>query len=167
MTPACPLATLLYRFDDAARFPVFESHTTAKGPVAVHADRDDAGDFLRIDYQRQAANTAEATIVIALPIVSVDGRLRQLLLDVLGDSSGCRLHLEGMDASGSLLVLSFGLVDFSGWRTLRTDASKLLPQVQFHRLRLNTAPSSHAIRIGLRSLFLTGEVRVAAAGCVD
>lgn len=167
MTPACPLGTLLYRFDNAARFPVFESHTTARGPVAVHADRDEAGDFLRISYQRQDADAREITIVMALPIVSVDGRLQQLLFDVLGDSSDCGLLLEGMDASGGLQVLSFGFVDYSGWRTLRTDASKLLPQVQFHRLRLNTALSSRAIRIGFRSLFLTGEVRIAAAGCVD
>lgn len=162
--PACPLATVLYRFDDAARFPVFESHTTAKGPVEIHADRDEAGDFLRITYQRQAANSGEVTIVLALPIVAVDGRPRKLLLDVLGDAGGCRLHLEGLDARGSLLVLSFGLVDFAGWRTLRADASQFVPPVQFHRFRLTTASSSHAVRLGVRSLSLTGEVRVAAAG---
>ena len=164
--PACPLATVLYRFDDAARFPIFESHTTAKGPVTVQADRDDAGDFIRIVYQRYEADPNEVTIVLALPLVGVDGQPHQLLLDVFGDAGGCHLYLEGMDASGSLLALSFGLVDFAGWRTLRADASKLAPPVQFHRLRLTTAPSSHAVRLGVRSLSLTGEVRIAAAGCV-
>ena len=164
MTPACPLATVLYRFDDAARFPVFESHTTVKAPVAVHADRDVAGDFLRITYQRQDDDADEVTIVFALPIVAVDGRPRQLLLDVFGDAGGCHLHLEVMDGRGSLLVLPFGLVDFAGWRTLRADASKLESPIQFLRLRLTTARSTSTVRLGLRSLSMTGIVRVAAAG---
>lgn len=167
MIPASPLATVLYRFDDAARFPIFESHTTAKGPVAIHADRDDAGGFLRITYQRRDDDDAdEVTIVLALPLLAFYGGPRQLLLDVFGDAGGCHLYLEGMDASGSLLALSFGLVDFTGWQTLRADASKLVPPVQFHRLRLTTSGSSRAVRLGVRSLSLTGEVRVAAAGRV-
>jgi len=165
--PACPLATVLYRFDEAARFPVFESHTTAKGPVTVHADRDEIGDFIRIVYQRHEADPNEVSIVLALPLVAVDGRPRQLLLDVFGDASGCHLHLEGMDASGSLLVLPFGLVDFTGWRTLRADASKLVPPVQFFRLRADITAASAPVRLGIRSLSLTGEVRVTAAGSVD
>ena len=164
MTPACPLAKVLYRFDDAARFPVFESHTTAKGPVTVQADRDDAGDFIRIAYQRHEADPDEVSIVLALPLVGVDGRLRKLLLDVFGDASNCHLYLEGMDARGSSLLLSFGPVDFEGWRTLGADASKLLPPVQFHRLRLTTTPQFRAVRMGFRSLSLTGAVRVAATG---
>jgi hypothetical protein len=167
---------VLYRFDDAARFPVFESHTTAKGTVAIHVDREEVGDFLRIDYQRHEADPDEVDIVLALPLVAVgccrsaaEARAevavkRQLLLDVFGDASCCHLYLEGMDASGSLLALSFGPVDFTGWHTLRADASKLVSPVQFHRFRLTTAPSSHAVRLGVRSLSLTGEVRVAAAG---
>lgn len=164
MTPACPLATVLYRFNDAARFPVFESHTIARGPIAIQADRDEVGGFLRINYQRQEADLDEITIALALPLVGVNGRLRKLLLDVFGDSSGCHLYLEGMDANGNLVTLSFGLVDFDGWRTLRADASKLVPPVQFHRLRLTIAPSSHAVHLGIRMLSLTGEVRVSAAG---
>lgn len=166
MTPACPLATVLYRFDDACRFPVFESHTTAKGPVTVCADRDDAGGFLRIAYQRRDEDADGVTIVLALPLLAVDGRPKKLLLDVLGDAGGCHLHLEGMDACGNHIVLPFSLVDFTGWRTLRADASKLEPPVQIHRFRLTTAPSSHEVRLGIRSLSLTGEIRVAAAGCV-
>ena len=165
--PACPLATVLYRFDDAARFPIFESHTTANGPVMVQADRDDAGDFIRIVYQRYEADPNEVTIVLALPLVGVDGQPHQLLLDVFGDAGGCHLYLEGMDARGSLVVVSFGLVDFAGWRTLRADASQLVPPVQFHRLRADiaaTPTASAPVRFGLRLLSLTGEVRVTAAG---
>jgi len=165
--PACPLATVLYRFDDAARFPIFESHTTAKGPVTVQADRDDAGDFIRIVYQRYEADPNEVTIVLALPLVGVDGQPHQLLLDVFGDAGGCHLYLEGMDARGSLVVVSFGLVDFAGWRTLRADASQLVPPVQFHRLRADiaaTPTASAPVRFGVRSLSLTGEIRVTSAG---
>lgn len=186
MTPACPLATVLYCFDDAARFPVFESHTTAKGIVAIHSDRDEAGDFIRIAYQRHEADPDEVSIVLALPLVGVgccrsvaEARAEvavksQLLLDVFGDAvrradrggrvRHCHLYLEGMDATGSLLVLSFGLVDFEGWRTLRADVSKLVPPVQFHRLRLTVPATSHAVRLGVRSISLTGAVRVAATG---
>ena len=165
--PACPLATVLYRFDAAARFPVFESHTTAKGTVAIHVDREEVDDYLRIDYQRYEADPNEVTIVLALPLVGVDGQPHQLLLDVFGDAGGCHLYLEGMDARGSLVVVSFGLVDFAGWRTLRADASKLVPPVQFHRLRADiaAAPTASApFRLGVRSLSLTGEIRVTSAG---
>jgi len=184
VTPACPLATALYRFDDAARFPVFESHTTATGPVAIQASRDEAGDFIRIVYQPVEADPAEVSIVLALPLVGVDGRLRKLLLDVLGDADsradrgsyeptveggsgrvcGCHLYLEGMDGRGELLTVRLGPIDFAGWRTLRADASNLVPPVQFHRLRVTTTPPAHAVRLGIRSLSMTGEVRIAAAG---
>jgi len=176
VTPACPLATVLYRFDDAVRFPVFESHTTAKGPVELQTDRDEAGGFLRIAYQPHEADPNDVTVVLALPLVSVDccrsvaearaevAVKRQLLLEVFGDGSGCHLYLEGMDGRGNLLTGGFGPVDFEGWRTLRTDASTLVPPVQFHRFHLTTAPPSHAVRLGVRLLSLTGEVRVAAAG---
>jgi len=190
--PACPLATVLYRFDDTARFPVFESHTTAKGPVAIRADGDEAGGFLRIDYRRHEADPDEITIVLALPLVAVDGRLRKLLLDVFGDAGDCHLHLEGMDGRGDLLGVRFGLAMraksspqrsralglTAGWRTLRADASKLVPPVQFHRLRVSSRPreawgevgtgtrpaESALVRLGLRTLSITGEVRFPAKG---
>ena len=164
MTRACPLATVLYRFDDAARFPVFESHTQVKGVVAVHADRDDAGDFLRIDYQRQAGYAGEDSIVLALPIVAVDGHLRKMLLDVFVGAGKCHFSIEVMDGRGNLFTVRFGAVDFGGWRTLCADASKLLPPVQFLRLRADIAADSAPVRWALRSLSLTGEVRRLAAG---
>jgi len=162
--PAYPLATVIYRFDDASRFPVFESHTTAKGPVTVQTQRDDTGDFVRIAYARTEADETEFAIVLALPLVAVDGRPRQLLLDVLGDASGCHLRLEGMDAGGVISAFSFGAVTFQGWRTLRADASKPVPPLQFHRLRITAAPSFAALRLGLRSLSLTGPVRLLPPG---
>ena len=162
--PACPLATVIYRFDDASRFPVFESHTTAKGSVTVQTQRDDTGDFVRIGYERTEADGTEVAIVLALPLVAVEGRPGQLLLDVLGDASGCHLRLEGMDAGGALLALFFGAVTFQGWRTLRADASKPVPPLQFHRLRITAVPASVAVRLGLRSLSLTGPVRLAPPG---
>ena len=162
--PACSLATVIYRFDDASRFPVFESHTTAKGPVTVQTQRDDTGDFVRIGYERTEADETELAVVLALPLVAVDGRPRQLLLDVLGDASGCHLRLEGMDAEGALLAFSFGAVTFQGWRTLRVDASDPVPPLQFHRLRITAAPSFAALRLGLRSLSLTGPVRLVPPG---
>ena len=165
--PACPLATVLYRFDDAARFSVFESHTTAKGPVSVQTERDDTGDFLRIGYERTEADAPEFIIVLALPLAAVDGRPRQLLLDVFGDASGCHLHLEGMGAEDVLLALSFGAVDFEGWRTLRADASKSVPPLQFHRLRIIAAPWLVALRLGLRSHSLTGPVRLVPPGVLN
>lgn len=176
MTPACPLTTVLYRFDDAARFPVFESHTKASGAVAVLTDRDDAGHFLRIVYERQAADADEFTIVLALPLIAVDccrsvaesradvAVKRQFLLDACGDASGCHLHLEGMDGRGNPLPLAFGPIDFAGWRTLRADGSRLVPPVQFHRLCLTAARSTTAVHVGVRTLSLTGDVRAAVDG---
>jgi hypothetical protein len=162
--PACPLATVIYRFDNASRFPVFESHTTATGPVTVQTQRDDTGDFLRIGYERTGADETEFAVVLALPLVAVDGRPRKLLLDVLGDASGCHLHVEGMAAEGGISAFSFGAVTFHGWRTLREDASKPVPPLQFHRFRITAAPSFVALRLGLRSLSLTGPVRLGQSG---
>ncbi|MFH1108341.1 MAG: hypothetical protein V1790_03965 [Planctomycetota bacterium] len=173
--PACPLATVIYRFDDASRFPVFESHTTAKGSVTVQSACEkpsplggrglgEGGDFVRIGYERTEADETELAVVLALPLVAVDGRPRQLLLDVLGDASGCHLRLEGMDAEGGISAFSFGAVAFQGWRTLRADASKPVPPLQFHRLRITAAPSFAALRLGLRSLSLTGPVRFVPPG---
>jgi len=164
VTPACPLATVLYRFDDAARFPVMESHTTAQGPVAVRTDRDDAGRFLRIAYQRQAADADEVTIVLALPLVAIDGRPRQLLLDVLGGSGVWGLQLEGMDGGGGPILFSFGVAEFEGWGTLRTEARQVATPVQFHRLRLISAGSSASPDLGLRLLSVTGAVRLVPPG---
>jgi len=164
LKPACPLATVLYRFDDAARFPIFESHTTAKGQVAVQTERDDAGSFLRIAYQWKEDDADEVTIVLALPIVAVDGRPRQLLLDVLGEADGSHLHLEYTDGRGGQLVLPMGNVDFKGWRTLRINVSKFVSPLQFHRLRITSDRSTSTVQIGLRALTLTGSVRVVPAG---
>ena len=161
---ARPPATLLYLFDDPARFPVFESHTTVKGPVAVHADRDDAGGFLRIAYQWQDADPDEGTIVLALPLIAVDGSPRQLLLEVLGDAGPWRLTLEGMDANGGGALFSFGVIDLEGGCTLRADASQSIAPLQFHRLRLTVPLASAVVRLGLRSVSLTGAVRLVPPG---
>ena len=159
-----PPATLLYLFDDPARFPVFVSHTTVKGPVTVQADRDAAGGFLRIAYQRQDADLNEGTIVLALPLMAVDGNPRQLLFEVLGDAGPWRLTLEGMDANGGRVLFSFGVVDLERRCVLRADASQSITPLQFHRLRLAVPFSSAVVRLGLRSVFLTGAVRLVPPG---
>ncbi len=171
--------TLLYAFDDAEVFPLLESYTTARGPVTVRVECHVDDTLLRIAFRRRDDDPPAIAAVIALPLMAVDGQPEEFLLDVLGDASGCELFAEAGDARGRGFAYSFGSVDFSGWRTCRTDVQspselwgehegngtrRIVPPVQLYRLRVEVGRSSEAVDVGLGALRITGNVRLAPPG---
>ncbi len=173
------MSTIVQRFDDANSFPLLESETTVRGLVTLRVE--DQGDeaFLRIAAQRQANDMPEVIVMISLPLVAIDGDPQELLLEVLGDASGCRLFLEAGDARGWGFAYSFGPVDFSGWRTCKTDvqrpsetwgqckeegACRVVPPVQPFHLGIGLGKRCAAIDIGLRALRVVGDARLAPPG---
>ncbi|MGB2984848.1 MAG: hypothetical protein WBE26_03115 [Phycisphaerae bacterium] len=130
-------------------------------------------------WDRQERDPAEVTVVIMLPLVAIDGDPQQLLLDVLGDASGCDLIVEAGDAQGWGFGYSFGSVNVSGWHTCSAnvqkpsefwgarqqgDVSGVVPPVQLFRLRLSMSESCEGVDIGFGALSVTGDVRLAPPG---
>lgn len=173
------MRTLLYRFDDAEAFALLKSQTTARGPVTIRVDCQGNDMFLRVTVTRQQDDPPEITVVIALPLLAVDGKPEEFLLNVLGDASGCRIFAEAGDAHGWGFAYSFGSVDFSDWRTCPADARSpseywgereksgtpgIVPPVQLFKLGLLMSETCRTIDIGLGKLSVTGDVRIAPPG---
>ncbi len=173
------MSTLLYRFDDTYAFPLLKSETTARGAVTVRVERGADDAFLRVALQRQSSDAPEVAVVIGLPLLAIDGSPQRLLLDVLGDTSGCHLFLEAGDARGWGLAYSFGTIDFSGWHRPSVDVQEpceywgtckaegthgVVPPLQPYRLRLTMSEKCRTIDVGLGALSVTGDVRLAPPG---
>lgn len=173
------MSTLLYRFDDADVFPLLETETTARGPVQIRVDGCGPDAFVRIAVHRHDDDPAETIAVIALPLIAVDGKPEKLLLDVLGDASGCRVFVEAGDTEGWGFAYRFGNVDFAGWRTCsadaqqpdefwgpreKTDRSAVIPPVQLYRLGIAMNERCQGFDIGVKALSVTGHVRLAPPG---
>lgn len=176
------MSIVLYRFDNVDKFPVLESKTTTRGPVAMDVDPPSAsGDppGLRIVVPRQPAEVVEPTVVLTLPVRAIDGKPRHFLLAVCGDASGCRVWLEGTDATGMGLAYTFGTVRFTGWRICTADAAQpeehgsgreheaapaVTSPLHFHRLGFALGANEKGMDIRLRTLGASGDVRLAVPG---
>ena len=173
------MSTIVYRFDDVASFPLLESETTARGPVTIRVEGQGEEAFLRIAAQRQDNDVPEVVVMISLPLLAIDGDPQELLLEVLGDASGCRLFIEAGDARGWGFAYSFGPVDFSGWRRCTADvqrpsecwgqceeegACRVVPPVQPFHLGIGIGKRCDAVGIGVRALRVVGEVRLTPPG---
>lgn len=173
---------LLYRFDNAEKYPVLESRTTAHGEVTVRAhpppaDGDQA--TLRITVPPQPTDLVEPTVVLAMPLRAIDGKPRQFLLDVYGDASSCRIWLEAGDATGVGLVYGLGTIHFAGWGTCTADATQpserwgpqqhegptgvTLP-LHLYRLGFALGANREGLDIRLKTLSASGELRFAPSG---
>lgn len=173
------MSTIVYRFDDMGSFPLLESETTGRKPVTVRAQGRGDEAFLRIAAQRQAKDKPEVIVMIGLPLVAIDGDPQELLLEVLGDASGCGLFVEAGDARGWGFAYAFGPIDFSGWRTCRAQVQRpsecwgqcqeegtcrVVPPVQPVRLGIGLSKLCDAIDIGVRALRVVGDARLAPPG---
>ncbi len=182
---------IVYRFDNVEAFPLLESYTTEPQSVTTRIDQLGAETILRISYRQSraagislpgagsASQPAKPCVTLALPLRAIDGNPDQLLLEVLGDGSGCDVFLEAADGSGCGLVYCFAAVDFAGRRACTTDVQRphqrwgdasrsaagpaLLP-LQFNRLRIVLPTECNGFDLGLISLRATGDVRPAACG---
>lgn len=178
----------LYRFGEPSGVAVLECETTLPGSLTLVAEGVTAGGFLRLrwrgggdctshgDGERDRGGESLESIVIALPVVAIDGRPMKLLLEVLGDASGCEIAVDASDARGSRCRYSFGAVDFTGWRTCPAecrDARRLdggtdvESPIQFFQLRVTPPVQCNAVALGLGSLSVTGDVRLLPPGLAD
>jgi len=114
----------LYRFDSVEDFPVLESYTTVRGPVRTRIDGKGDEAFLLVTADLCADEPADSVVVIALPLLAVDGRPERLELALVCDQRGCAVFLDAMDATGTGLTYSFGTIDFTGAGTCSMDVQK-------------------------------------------
>jgi hypothetical protein len=167
------LATVVHRFADGD-FPLFEAHTTVAGPVLLTRDAGQALPFQRVAYVRADNDPPRPEIVLALPLVKVDGVLRKFVLTVRGDASGARLEMDAGDASGDQLRYDFGIVGFDGWRALSSEARRggdksdrqaaFAPPICPLRLRIVLPETCARLDLGLGELSVTGAARVSRGG---
>ena len=173
------MSILLCRFDSVDDFPVLESYTTLRGPVTTRVEGRGNEAMLRVLVDPQQNEPDDATVVIGLPLVAVDGAPERLELTIDGDASRCQLLLDVTDGRGGGLTYSFGIVDFSCVRTCSVDVqrpvevwggqyernpAKTTPPIHLLRLTIRVDTSRERVDVGLVTLAVTGEVWLAPPG---
>jgi hypothetical protein len=173
------MSTLVYRFNSVDDFPVLESYTTVRGSVATRVEGRGNQALLRVIVEPREDEADDAAVVIALPLIAVDGMPERFELTVAGDASGCQVMLEASDAKSVNLAYSFGTVDFASVRDCSADVqravevrygrheggtAKITPPIQLFRLVIRVSTSCQRVALGLVALAVTGEVRLAPAG---
>ena len=195
------MTTTLYRFDDPRVFPVLQGESSVRGSVATrlvgmggprlqtwgsdsrnHAPRSEGPGpppYLQLLWKRLDADPPEPEIVMGLPFRAIEGAAQRLMLDVYGDAGGSHLYIEAGDASGWGFACSFGVVDFTGWRTCHADArdpcefwgahtastwTGIASPLQLHRLRIMLAKAGKELDLRFATLTITGDVRIANPG---
>ncbi len=167
---------LVFSFDDFRSFPLLETYSRAEGDVRIRmVGGGEAAAYLHVGYTRVSGDAGEVVITLGLPLVGIAGALERIMLDVIGDESGCVLHLEGSDVRGRVLNYVLGSVGFVGPGTCGADARKPAESwgtemgggdspVCFHRLRLVLGAGCRKIDVGLVALRVGGVVRFVPTG---
>ena len=175
------MSLLVYRFDNAEAFPLLEVLTTLAEKPTIRIDGHGQEAILRVEASPKACAVAVGRAVLALPPRTVEGLPQQFLLEIHGDASGCRVVMEAFDAGGEPLIYSFGVVDFSGWRTVGSrladyglwagdrggaagDPQSVSPPIDLCRLAILTDECEGGFSLGLRSICVTGQVRLPVPG---
>ena len=173
------MTTLLYRFDSPDLMTVLEQQTTARGPVDIRAEQYGGATALRVAVRRHREDAVEVKVVLALPLVAIDGVPEKFLLDIIGDASGCLLYLEAGDIRGWGFAYWLGKVDFTGpgtcsaevqrpWKywgaRKKDDTGGVVPPVQPYRLGITMGALCDGFDLCLRALHVTGQVRLAPTG---
>lgn len=173
------MTTLLYRFDSPDLMTVLEQQTTARGPVDIRAQQHGGATTLRVAVRRHSKDAVEVKVVLALPLVAVDGVPEKFLLDIVGDGSGCLLYLEAGDARGWGFAYWLGKVDFTGpgtcsaevhrpwkyWGARKKDGTAgVVPPVQPFRLAIAMSAACDGFDLCVRALHVTGQVRLTPPG---
>jgi hypothetical protein len=172
----------VYSFDDLPSFPVLETYSRVEGNVEVDlvcSGNAAAPAHLRVGYTRVSGDAAEVVISLGLPLVGIAGALEGILLEVVGDGSGCVIHLEASDVRGRGLDYLLGPVDFVGPGTCSAEAHRpvetwgagicggapaVTPPVQFCRLKLVLSAACRKVDVGLIALRIGGTVRLVPTG---
>lgn len=170
---------IVYRFDKSTTCSVVRHATTAGGNVVVGPDVAEGDAFLRVRYRREPSDAAAIAITLDLPFRGVGGAPEQIVFDVLGDGSGCRILLDTMDASARALEYVFGPVDFVGWRSISTpiarpasgsragsdeETATVRPPLQFQQFAVSLDAGCAMIDVGFRSIAVSGAAFLAPTG---
>ena len=182
------MSLLVYRFDNAEAFPLLEVLTTLAEKPTIRIDGHGQEAILRVEASPKGCAATVGRAVLALPPRTVEGLPQQFLLEIHGDASGCRVVMEAFDAGGEPLIYSFGVVDFNGWRTVGSriadcglwtgdrsgaeDDSQtanrkpqtVSPPIDLCRLAILTGEREGGFSLGLRSICVTGQVRLPVPG---
>ncbi len=182
------MSLLVYRFDNVEAFPLLEVLTTLAEKPTLRIDGHGHAAILRMEVSQKACAAAVGRAVLALPPRTVEGLPQQFLLEIHGDANGCRVVMEAFDAGGEPLIYSFGVVDFNGWRTVGSriadcglwtgdrrgaegdsqsairNPQSVSPPIDLCRLAILTGEREGGFSIGLRSICVTGHVRLPASG---
>ena len=176
------MSTVLYRFDSVGAYPLLSTFTTARNPVLLQigGEGDEAG--LNIGFERNADDEADIDIVLGLPLSGVDGAPRSLQLDLVGNLTGCRIFLEGMDSRGAGLTYALtddrrpgrqvwvaGIQHPSEYRGAlpEMESPPVLVPLQFHRLSVTVGPKARGLDLRLLRLRVTGDIRLCPPGIAD
>ena len=135
---------------------------------------------LALIIQRHTSDSPDAEVVLALPFIAIDGRPERLGLTLRGDGSGSRPFVEGDDVDGARLVYRFEPVSSAGLLTCWIDVqapteqfnadqvvdrrSAVNPPVRLYRFGVMPGRTAKGVAIGLRSLVVTGKVRLSLPG---
>ncbi|MCH8251582.1 MAG: hypothetical protein IID36_03925 [Planctomycetes bacterium] len=170
---------IVYRFDKTTTCSLLRHATTAGGNIFVGSDGADDGAFLRVRYRREPSDPAAVTITLALPFRGVGGAPEQIVFDVLGDGSGCRILLDAMDANAHALEYVFGPVDFVRWRLISAPIARpdpgsrsgsdeatttVRPPLQFQQFAVSLDAGCAMIDVGFRSIAVTGAAFLTPTG---
>ncbi len=179
---------LIYRFDNAESYRIFEGATSVVKPVMLRVETDRGEAVLRI-VARRRADGAAGRVVLALPLRAIGGigpnasvsclKTVQFQLEACRGDGGGPVRLEASDAGGGEVVCVFEPARFVGWCRLTADitrpdqsaASRRLGDVagitfplQLERLTFDLVPSQEVMDLRLKALAVTGDVRLVAVG---
>ena len=171
---------IVFRFDDARKFPLVSSLTTVGKDVRLEILTDATQRSLRIVTTGENTVDNQRDIVLALPLNAVDGAPAGIELEVTGDTRPSQIYIEGSDGAGAGLVWELSGLEGAGRHVLSASTDKphdrwdrgdeadtpVIPPLIFHRLRL-TVSGAHTVDIVLHELRVTGNVRLAPSGLAD
>ena len=174
------MTTRLYRFDDIEALPILESRTTVRGGVVTNVRSAGEEAEVTLTLARHPADPTDACVMLALPIIAVDGMPERLGLTIRGDGSGVRPFLEAGDAEVGGFIYRFERINTTGvgthwvdvvnpseWlgeRQTQEGEATIAPPLRLYRLGFTIGDAAKGLAIGLRGIVVTGEVRLTSPG---
>ena len=166
--------TVVFGFADRELFPIIESASRVPGHVSLQVCKDDKVRYLEIRLQPGVAlpegdDRSGRVIALHLPPIAIHGQPRSLVLDVNFDALGYAVALDAFDASGDSVSFAFDAPRASGWQRVRAkfDVLRVECPVQPTRLRISFPSGNEGATLGIATLSVMGDVRLASPGLAD
>ena len=166
--------TVVFGFANRVSFPIIESASRIPGQVSLQVCKDDKRRYLEIRLQPGDASPEgdernAPVIALHLPPIAIHGQPRSLILDVNFDAPGYAVALDAFDASGEIVSFAFDAPRSSGWQRVGAafDVRWVECLVQPTRLRISFPSGGGGAALGIATLSVTGDVRLASPGLAD